>query len=290
MATTGLGSRRIWTCRSVTWKRPTSAPPATYPVSPRTRWSPPEQNASGPSPVSTITPTDVSSRERASASEISTIVCGRNALRTSGRAIVIFAMPSPDSSSLMSSYSPADVQVTGTAPETSLLRHGLRTLAVGRRRAPSRPHRGRGPRRAGPLPRAVAARGARGRGAARLPAAGRGRRADRPAPRRARAPGGAARDRGPGRAAAARRDRRLRAARPARPRRRRARDAHVRDYRHAEAGRADVRQHPRERARARAGDAARRRRALALPAAARARRRPDGRAALGDHGDHGRAR
>src|SRR5918994_769814 len=62
MATTGLGSRRIWTCRSVTWKRPTDAPSDMYPVSPRTRWSPPEQNASGPSPVSTITPTDVSAR------------------------------------------------------------------------------------------------------------------------------------------------------------------------------------------------------------------------------------
>ena len=32
-----------------------------YPESPRTRWSPPEQKASGPSPVSTITPTAVSS-------------------------------------------------------------------------------------------------------------------------------------------------------------------------------------------------------------------------------------
>ena len=65
-------------------------------MSPRTRWSPPEQNASGPSPVSTITPTPASSRASSSASEISTIVCGRNALRTSGRAIVIFAIPSPD--------------------------------------------------------------------------------------------------------------------------------------------------------------------------------------------------
>ena len=62
-------------------------------MSPRTRWSPPEQNASGPSPVRTITPTLGSSRARSSASEISIIVCGRNALRTSGRSIVIFAMP-----------------------------------------------------------------------------------------------------------------------------------------------------------------------------------------------------
>ena len=63
-------------------------------MSPRTRWSPPEQKASGPSPVSTITPTEVSSRARSSASEISISVCGRNALRTSGRSIVILAIPS----------------------------------------------------------------------------------------------------------------------------------------------------------------------------------------------------
>jgi hypothetical protein len=84
-------------------------------VSPRTRWSPPEQKASGPSPVSTITPIDVSSRARSSASEISTSVCGRKALRTSGRSIVIFAMPSPEVSYRMSVYSPAGVQVTDTA-------------------------------------------------------------------------------------------------------------------------------------------------------------------------------
>ena len=78
----------------MTWKRPTLAPPATYPVSPRTRWSPPEQNASGPSPVSTITPTSGSSRATSIAPEISTIVSGRKALRTSGRSMVIFAIPS----------------------------------------------------------------------------------------------------------------------------------------------------------------------------------------------------
>jgi hypothetical protein len=66
-------------------------------VSPRTFWSPPEQNASGPSPVRMITPTEVSSRARSSASEISMSVSGRNALRTSGRSIVILAMPSASS-------------------------------------------------------------------------------------------------------------------------------------------------------------------------------------------------
>jgi hypothetical protein len=39
----------------------------------------------------------VSSRARSSASEISISVSGRNALRTSGRSIVIFAMPSASS-------------------------------------------------------------------------------------------------------------------------------------------------------------------------------------------------
>jgi hypothetical protein len=78
-------------------------------VSPRTFWSPPEQKASGPSPVSTITPTSVSSRARSSASEISISVSGLNALRTSGRLIVIFAIPSAVSKR-MSSYSPAGCQ------------------------------------------------------------------------------------------------------------------------------------------------------------------------------------
>jgi hypothetical protein len=43
-----------------------------------------------------ITPTPVSSRACSKASESSMMVCGRNALRTSGRAIVSFAMPSPE--------------------------------------------------------------------------------------------------------------------------------------------------------------------------------------------------
>ena len=55
----------------------------------------PEQNASSPSPVRMIAPTAGSSRASSSACEISTIVCGRKALRTSGRLIVIFAIPSP---------------------------------------------------------------------------------------------------------------------------------------------------------------------------------------------------
>ncbi len=41
------------------------------------------------------------------------IVCGRNALWTSGRQIVILAMPSGEVSYEMSSYSPTAVQVTG---------------------------------------------------------------------------------------------------------------------------------------------------------------------------------
>src|SRR4051812_3682307 len=56
-----------------------------------------------------ITPTDVSSRARSNASESSTTVSGRKALRTSGRSIVIFAMPSA-TSYLMSEYSPAGCQ------------------------------------------------------------------------------------------------------------------------------------------------------------------------------------
>ena len=78
-------------------------------MSPRTRWSPPEQNASGPSPVRMITPTEVSSRARSNASDSSITVSGRKALRTSGRSIVIFAMLSA-TSYLMSVYSPAGCQ------------------------------------------------------------------------------------------------------------------------------------------------------------------------------------
>jgi hypothetical protein len=44
-----------------------------------------------------ITPTLVSSRARWNASDSSITVSGRNALRTSGRLIVIFAIPSASS-------------------------------------------------------------------------------------------------------------------------------------------------------------------------------------------------
>src|SRR5438874_3329550 len=62
-----------------------------------------------------ITPTPVSSRARVNASDSSTTVSGRNALRTSGRSMVILAIPSPESSYLMSEYSPAGVHCTFTA-------------------------------------------------------------------------------------------------------------------------------------------------------------------------------
>ena len=67
-------------------------------MSPRTRWSPPEQKASGPSPVKTTTPIRGSSRAASKARESSTRVCGRKAFLTSGRSIVSFAIPSPLSS------------------------------------------------------------------------------------------------------------------------------------------------------------------------------------------------
>ena len=51
-----------------------------------------------PSPVSSTQPMVASSRMRANASISSRTVCGRNALRTSGRSIVTFAMPVPECS------------------------------------------------------------------------------------------------------------------------------------------------------------------------------------------------
>src|SRR5438067_425638 len=77
------------------------------------RWSPPEQNASGPSPVSRTTPVDGSSRTSAKASWSSKIVSGRNALRTSGRLMVILAIPS-NRSYLMSVKSRTFCQATAT--------------------------------------------------------------------------------------------------------------------------------------------------------------------------------
>ena len=74
--------------------RGTASPP-TYPPSPRTRWSPPEQKARSPAPVSSTTPVVRSSRAWSKASISSATVSGRKALRTSGRLIVILAIPSP---------------------------------------------------------------------------------------------------------------------------------------------------------------------------------------------------
>src|SRR6267143_3234597 len=74
------------------------------------RWSPPEQNASVPAPVRMTTPIFGSSRATSNALDISNTVVGRNALRTSGRLIVILAMPSHVSYT-MSSYWPARLQV-----------------------------------------------------------------------------------------------------------------------------------------------------------------------------------
>jgi len=52
---------------------------STYPSPPRTRWSPPEQKASGPSPVRMITPIAGSSRAISNAWESSNSVFGRKA-------------------------------------------------------------------------------------------------------------------------------------------------------------------------------------------------------------------
>ena len=101
MATTGLGVRRICICKSRTLSRPTpfleSLSSPRYPSFPRIRISPPEQKASSPAPVKMITPTESSSRAILKASASSKRVWGRNALCTSGRLIVIFAMPSATS-------------------------------------------------------------------------------------------------------------------------------------------------------------------------------------------------
>src|SRR5918998_3593544 len=74
------------------------------------RWSPPEQKASGPSPVRMMTPVSWSSRASSRARCISLTVSGRKALRTSGRFMVILAIP-PTFSYFMSSNSPAGFHV-----------------------------------------------------------------------------------------------------------------------------------------------------------------------------------
>ena len=70
-----------------------------YPERPRIRWSPPEQNAQppsfalGPFPVSRMQPTSGVIRAWSSARYSSSTVCGRNALRTSGRSNAIRTVP-----------------------------------------------------------------------------------------------------------------------------------------------------------------------------------------------------
>ena len=95
IATTGFGSDRICFCRSRTFRRGTPSRP-TYPCVPRMRWSPPEQNASFPAPVRMATPVSGSSRTSSKHFCNSNSVCGRKALRTSGRLMVILAIPLPD--------------------------------------------------------------------------------------------------------------------------------------------------------------------------------------------------
>ena len=132
-----------------------------------------------------ITPTVGVLARRSSASEISISVCGRNALRTSGRLIVIFAIPSPR-------QLVADVLVVaGRGPgrrsggrRLACAAHGRRTLARARRRAATRTRsRSRRPTGDADLRASCSARVARG--AARCT---RGVRAGRP--RRARAAAG----------------------------------------------------------------------------------------------------
>jgi hypothetical protein len=66
---------------------------------PRTRWSPPEQKAQppsfglGPLPVRITQPMSVASRACSSAVISSSTVCGRNALRTSGRSNAMRTTP-----------------------------------------------------------------------------------------------------------------------------------------------------------------------------------------------------
>ena len=85
----------------------------------------PEQNASGPAPVSTTTPIAGSSRASSRARESSMTVRGRNAFRTSGRSIVTFAMPQSSRGELL-------------VPDVG------RLLVVEQRRCPDGAHRAKG--------------------------------------------------------------------------------------------------------------------------------------------------
>src|SRR5271165_4796248 len=124
IAITGFGVRRIWTCRSSTLSRPMPRR-SLYPSSPRMRWSPPEQNALSPSPVRMMTPISASSRATLNACDSSNSVVGLNAFRTSGRLMVILAIPSAVSYR-MSVYScpsagPDDFQSTTRRPPAVFL-------------------------------------------------------------------------------------------------------------------------------------------------------------------------
>mmetsp|Transcript_71413 Transcript_71413/g.225524 ORF Transcript_71413/g.225524 Transcript_71413/m.225524 type:complete len:200 (-) Transcript_71413:213-812(-) len=129
IATTGLGQRRICTCRSRTLRRAIPSLP-TYPPCPRTVWSPPLQNARSPrgrqrggmhgvwlwahggvdagraSPVSTTAPMVESSRASSRQRDISLTVRGVKAFLLWGRLMVIFAMPSAFSYRTSSSVQP----------------------------------------------------------------------------------------------------------------------------------------------------------------------------------------
>ena len=113
-ATTTFGIVRISRCTSRMCSRPPAAltragstvsavsPSRTgSPTRPRIRWSPPEQNAQppsladGPLPVSSTQPTSGVIRAWSSTRYSSSTVCGRNALRTSGRSNAIRTVPRP---------------------------------------------------------------------------------------------------------------------------------------------------------------------------------------------------
>ena len=90
IAMTGFGMWRIALCSASTSMGRSSF---AYPPCPRSFWSPPEQKALSPAPVSTTTPTEGSHRASTKASVSSATVRVRKALRTSGRLMVIHAMP-----------------------------------------------------------------------------------------------------------------------------------------------------------------------------------------------------
>ena len=227
-------------------------------MSPRTRWSPPEQKASGPSPVRTITPTDASSRARSSASD--ELDHGLRAEGVAHLRAVDRDLRDPVAAQLV-----ADVLVLRRLRSTARSRrvtlafapHGLRPLALRRRRAPPRAGRDqagdeevtyrelllravraagalhlRGAGRGEPVALLAPARPAVPRGAARLPHPRRAGGPDRPAARRPGAQRGPARDRDPRRAPDDGRDRRVPAARP-RPSARRSRSSSTRRARRA---------------------------------------------------------